>query len=148
MDAFFLAKAIELAKFASLLGEVPVAAIIVFENRVIGRGINLKETLQQPASHAEMMAIQQAATVLGTWRLQQTVMYSSLEPCPMCAGAILQARIPKLVFAAKDLRWGAAGTQYNLLQDPQFNHQVELSYQPVTQASSLLKQFFKTRRMQ
>lgn len=146
MDAFFLAIAIDLAKFGAVMGEVPVAALVVHQNKIIGKGINLKESLQQPSCHAEMLAIQQAASLLDSWRLNEATLYSTLEPCPMCAGAILQARIKKVVFAAKDLRWGAAGTHYHLLQNKSFNHQSDTLYLPSTQVEKMLKQFFKIRR--
>ena len=146
MDAIFIAKVYELARFAMLLGEVPVAALVVSNNTIIGTGINLKERCQQPSYHAEMMALESAAHKLGSWRLTNAVMYSTLEPCPMCAGAMLQARIKRLVFSAYDFRWGAAGTQCNLVQDTRFNHQIELLYYPLKKVETLMKNFFKVRR--
>jgi len=106
--------------------EVPVGAVIVHNSRIIGRGYNQIETLQDPTAHAEMIAITAAAAGLGSRRLEKCVLYVTLEPCPMCAGAIVLARIPKVVFGAADPKAGACGTLFNIVQDARLNHRVEL----------------------
>ena len=104
LDAFYIAQTVQLARFAPFVDEVPIAAIVTWRNKVIAHAFNLKEHLQQPSFHAELLAINEAARYLGTWRLNEATLYTSLEPCPMCAGAILQARIKRVVYAAKDLK--------------------------------------------
>jgi tRNA(adenine34) deaminase len=107
-------------------GEVPIGAIVVFENKIIGKGHNSIENLQDPTAHAEIIAITAAADHLGSRRLLNTKMYVTVEPCPMCAGAIVQARIPILVYGAADPKAGACGTLFNVVQDERLNHKVEL----------------------
>src|SRR5690625_3421170 len=124
MDEKYMELAIEEAIKAKALGEVPVGAIIVYENQVIAQGHNLRETSQKTLSHAELIAIEQANERLGSWRLENCTMYVTVEPCPMCAGAIVQSRIKRLVYGASDMKSGAAGTLLNLLQFPELNHQV------------------------
>ncbi len=104
-------------------GEVPVGCVIVYEGRVIGKGFNQRETLQDPTAHAEIIAITAAAARLGSWRLEETRLYVTLEPCPMCAGAIILARIPEVYFGASDPKAGVCGSLMNLLEDQRFNHQ-------------------------
>ncbi len=104
-------------------GEVPVGCVIVQDNRVIGRGHNQREMLQDPTAHAEVLAITAAAAHIGSWRLENTRLYVTLEPCPMCAGAIILARIPEVYFGASDPKAGCCGTLMNLLEDRRFNHQ-------------------------
>jgi len=127
--------------------EVPVGAVVVFEDRVIGRGHNLIETLQDPTAHAEMIAITSAANYLGTWRLEDTVLYVTLEPCPMCAGAIINSRIPQLVFGTFDPRFGACGSVSNVLIENGMNMEIDV-IPGILQArcESILKEFFKKLR--
>lgn len=128
--------------------EVPIGAVIVHDEIIVGKGYNQTETLQDPTAHAEMIAITAAATSLGTRRLENCTLYVTLEPCPMCAGAIVLARIPRVVFGAYDPKAGACGTLYNLVQDPRLNHRVDLvgGIREV-QCGDLLKEFFgKMRR--
>ncbi|MFZ0390157.1 MAG: tRNA adenosine(34) deaminase TadA [Calditrichia bacterium] len=106
--------------------EVPIGAVVVFENKIIGRGHNLTETLQDPTAHAEMIAITAAAEYLNSRRLLDTALYVTLEPCAMCAGAIVQSRIPLLVFGAADPKSGACGTLFNLVQDKRLNHRAQV----------------------
>ena len=106
--------------------EVPIGAVIVHKSRIIGRGYNQIETLQDPTAHAEMIAITAAAGDLGNRRLEECTLYVTLEPCAMCAGAIVLARIPRVVFGATDPKAGACGTLYNIVQDDRLNHRVEL----------------------
>lgn len=107
-------------------GEVPIGAVVVFENRIIGKGYNSIENLQDPTAHAEIIAITAAANHLGSRRLLDTAMYVTVEPCAMCAGAIVQARIPILIYGAADVKAGACGTLFNVVQDARLNHRVEL----------------------
>lgn len=128
-------------------GEVPIGAIVVFENRVIGKGYNLTEKLQDPTAHAEMIAITAAAESLGSRRLLDTTLYVTLEPCPMCAGAIVLARIPVLVYGSSDPKGGACGTLYNIVQDPRLNHRVEVIPGILeSKCSLILSDFFRKLR--
>ncbi|MEW6753700.1 MAG: tRNA adenosine(34) deaminase TadA [Candidatus Latescibacterota bacterium] len=126
-DARWMRQALEEASGAGHLAEVPVGALVVHGDRCIGRGANATEVEQDPTAHAEMLAIRQAARFLGSRRLLGTVLYVTLEPCAMCAGAIVLARIPRLVFGAHDPRSGACGSLRNLVQDPRLNHRCQVS---------------------
>lgn len=119
----FMRYALQEAQRAADAGEVPVGCVIVYENRLIAKAHNQRETLQDPTAHAEVLAITAAAAHLGSWRLENTRLYVTLEPCPMCAGAIILARIPEVYFGASDPKAGVCGTLMNLLEDPRFNHQ-------------------------
>ena len=128
-------------------GEVPVGAVVVQENRIVGRGHNQVETLQDPTAHAEMIAVSAAASTLGSWRLEGCVLYATLEPCAMCAGAMVLARIPLLVFGTFDPKAGACGSLRNLIQDARLNHRVDvISGVCAEEASALLKSFFQNLR--
>jgi tRNA(adenine34) deaminase len=128
-------------------GEVPIGAIIVSDNSIIGRGHNLTETLQEPTAHAEMIAITAAADYLKSWRLLDTRMYVTLEPCAMCAGAIVLARIPQLIFGTIDPKAGACGSLYNIVQDNRLNHNVDLQSGILENKCSLiLSDFFRNLR--
>ncbi|AMA71403.1 MULTISPECIES: tRNA adenosine(34) deaminase TadA [Aneurinibacillus] len=146
-DEYYMGLAIEEAKKAEALGEVPIGAVIVRDGKVVGRGYNLRETAKDPIAHAELIAIKEASETLGGWRLLGTTLYVTLEPCPMCAGAIVQARIPRVVYGAMDPKAGCAGSLMNLLQEERFNHQVEV-VQGICEAecSALLKDFFRALR--
>jgi tRNA(adenine34) deaminase len=123
--------------------EVPVGAVIVHEGRIIAKAHNQRELLRDPTAHAEMIAITQAAEAMQSWRLENTIMYVTLEPCPMCAGAIVLARIPEVVFGAQDPKTGAAGSLMNLLQDDRLNHQVRLTGGVMAQeCGAILRDFF------
>jgi len=127
--------------------EVPVGAVIVHDGRIIGKGYNQIESLNDPTAHAEMIAITAAATFLSDRRLLDCTLYVTLEPCPMCAGAIVQARIPRLVYGAWDPKAGACGTLFNIVQDDRMNHRVELAAGILEErCGSLLKEFFLTMR--
>jgi len=119
-------RALKEADVAMQEGEVPVGALIVFEGRVIASAHNQREQLQDPTAHAEMLAVTQAAAEIGSWRLENCTLYVTLEPCPMCAGAILQARIPVVVYGASDPKGGAVQTLYRMLNDSRLNHQCEV----------------------
>jgi tRNA(adenine34) deaminase len=123
--------------------EVPVGAVVVYENRVIGRGHNLIETLQDPTAHAEMLAITAAANYLASWRLDDTSLYVTLEPCVMCAGAILNARIREVIFGTADQRFGATGSVVNLLQNSRLNSSISVIPGILEiKCESILKDFF------
>ncbi|RQW18232.1 tRNA adenosine(34) deaminase TadA [Bacillus sp. C1-1] len=136
------------AKQALVYEEVPIGAVIVKDNKVIASAFNLRETDQLATAHAEILAIQKACNVLDTWRLEECTLYVTLEPCPMCAGAIVQARIPKVVFGASDYKAGCAGTLMNLLEEPRFNHRCDvISGVLAEESGQLLSSFFKGIRM-
>lgn len=135
------------AEAAFAEGEVPVGAIIVREDRVIATAHNLRETLRDPTAHAEMIAITQAAEALGGWRLEGCTLYVTLEPCPMCAGAILQARIPRVVYGALDPKAGAVHSLYQLLSDVRLNHRAELVPGVLSEScGGILTRFFVQQR--
>lgn len=142
-DERWMEYAIREATQAVKRDEVPIGAVIVHEGRIVGRGYNQTESLQDPTAHAEMIAITAAATSLGARRLDDCTLYVTLEPCSMCAGAIVLARIPRLVFGAYDPKAGACGTLYNLVQDPRLNHRVDLAGGiREEQCGTMLKEFF------
>ena len=146
-DVLWMEKTLELARQAGERDEVPVGAILVKDDTCVAAAHNLREQSGNPIAHAEMLVIQKASEKLGNWRLTDTILYVTLEPCPMCAGAIVLARIPKVVYATADPKAGAAGTIYNIVQDERLNHQVELVRGVCAEESSaLLKSFFKNRR--
>lgn len=127
--------------------EVPVGAIIVHEGNIIGRGHNLIETTNDPTSHAEIIAIRQASSYLNSWRLIDCTIYVTLEPCPMCAGAIINSRIKRLVIGALDEKRGCCGSVEDLVRHPRFNHRLDLTIGVLEEESSkLLKDFFKQLR--
>lgn len=146
-DEQWMRLALEEAARAAELGEVPVGAVAVFEGRIVGSGYNRKESDQDPTAHAEMIALRQAAETLGNWRLIGVTLYCTLEPCAMCAGAMIQARLERLVYGAPDTRFGADGTIINVLDVPAFNHRVEVLHGILAdQAGELLQQFFRQLR--
>lgn len=135
------------AEIAFEAGEVPVGAVVVRENRVIGKGYNQNGQLKDPTAHAEMIAITAAATALDNKWLEGCTLYVTLEPCAMCAGAIVLARIPTLVFAAYDAKAGACGTLMNIVEDTRLNHRVHVIPGVLdSRASALLREFFSLRR--
>ncbi len=139
--------ALEEANRARILDEVPIGAVIVHDDEIIARGFNLRESLQTTLTHAELIAIQEANTKIGSWRLEDCTLYVTLEPCPMCAGAIVQSRIKRVVYGAPDPKAGCAGTLLNLLDEPRFNHQVEVTSDILREeCAALLKDFFRDLR--
>lgn len=147
MKSYFMKLAYEEAKKAYCIGEVPVGAVIVKGNKVVGRGYNLKEKLKDPTAHAEMMAIKNASVELGGWRLIGCTMYVTLEPCAMCAGAIVNSRIDRVVIGTKDIRMGACGSSMNLLQNSGSNHKVDIEWNIMkSECSGILSDFFKKLR--
>ena len=141
--------AMQEAAAAEALAEVPIGALVVKDGQIIGRGHNLRETDQDPTAHAEMIAIRQAAEFLGSWRLLDCTLYVTLEPCVMCMGGIILARVPQLVYACRDPRVGAVGSIYNFSTDERFNHQVQVREGVLQQeCSEQLRSFFRRLRDQ
>lgn len=140
-------EALEEAKKAAALGEVPIGAVIVYKDEIIARAHNLRETTQNALTHAESMAIQEACSKIGSWRLEETTMYVTLEPCPMCAGAILQSRVPRVVYGARDIKAGCVDSLYRLLNDPRFNHECTVTEGVMAEeCGQILTDFFKALR--
>ncbi|MDT8419909.1 MAG: tRNA adenosine(34) deaminase TadA [Desulfuromonadales bacterium] len=147
LDEQFMRAALAEAAIARSKDEVPIGAVIVHAGRIIGRGHNLRETSNDPTTHAEMVAIRQAAEQIGHWRLLETTLYVTLEPCVMCMGAIILARIPRLVYASRDPRAGAVGSIYDFSRDERFNHRVEVTEGVLgEECSKLLSGFFQELR--
>ncbi len=142
-DAAFMGEALGEAEAAARLGEVPIGAVVVRDGRVIARGHNRRETDRDPTAHAEAEVLRQAAGVLGGWRLLGCTLYVTLEPCVMCAGAMVQARLPRLVYGTADPTAGAAGSVVDVLRDARFNHMVEVaSGVREAECGALLQEFF------
>lgn len=147
-DNKFMLEALKEAELAKAKGEVPVGAIIVRNGQIIGRGHNLREKMRSPLAHAELLAIDEASLTLNSWRLEDCTIYVTLEPCPMCAGAIIQSRIERLVYGASDPKGGCAGTIINLVEDERFNHQVSENISGIMgkEAAEQLSTFFRELR--
>jgi tRNA(adenine34) deaminase len=146
-DADYMEMALDEARKAFSAGEAPVGAVIVLEGSVIGRGFNRPISGKDPTAHAEIIALRDAAARQGNYRLPSAVMYCTLEPCTMCAGAIVHARIARLVFGAPDPKAGACGSIYNVVTDPRLNHRVEvLTGVLEDECGGLLREFFAVRR--
>lgn len=142
-----MAAALKEAEKAARKGEVPVGAVIVSEGKVIARGHNKRELANDPAAHAELLAIRAAAKKFGRWRLSGTTLYVTLEPCLMCMGAIILARVPRLVFGALDPKAGACGSLYNISEDKRLNHRVHVTSGVLgTESQEALKDFFRRLR--
>jgi tRNA(adenine34) deaminase len=122
----WMREALEEAEKATATGDVPVGAVVVFRERIIGRGRNRKEAMMDPTAHAEILALRRAAHERGTWRLTGAMLYSTLEPCAMCAGAMVNARIDRLVYGLADPKTGAAGSVYDIVRSPWLNHRMEV----------------------
>ena len=139
--------ALQLAGEAAARGEVPVGAVVVLDGRIVGRGANRTEARQDPTAHAELLALRDAAGRLGSWRLTGTTLYVTLEPCAMCAGACVLARIDRLVYGAHDPKAGMCGSLENLVEDPRLNHRIEVVRGVAArEAGELLREFFRGRR--
>lgn len=146
-DHHYMQEALEEAKKAAALGEVPIGAVIVYKDEIIARAHNLRETTQNALTHAESMAIQEACSKIGSWRLEETTLYVTLEPCPMCAGAILQSRVPRVVYGARDIKAGCVDSLYRLLNDPRFNHECTVTEGVMAErCGQILTDFFKALR--
>jgi tRNA(adenine34) deaminase len=146
-DEEAMESALALAGEAAAAGEVPVGAVAVFEGRVVGRGRNAREETRDPTAHAELLAVQEAARALGRWRLTGVTVYVTLEPCAMCAGAMVLARIDRLVFGAADPKAGAVGSLQDLSCDPRLNHRFPVARGVLGErCGGLLREFFRARR--
>jgi len=142
-DERYMSMALALAESAARQGEVPVGAVAVLGGQVVGRGHNRREAEQNPLAHAELLAMREAARHLGAWRLLGVELFVTLEPCTMCAGALIQARVSRLVYGAKDAKAGAVGSLYNVLEDPRHNHRVEVAAGVLEEpCAQVLKAFF------
>ena len=148
-DEAYMALAIEEAKKAAALNEIPVGAIIVLEDRVIARGYNKRETAKDATLHAEIVAIQEACKVLKRWRLAGATMYVTLEPCPMCAGAIVMSRIARVVYGAVDSKAGACESLFNIVNNKNLNHQVNITAGVCEEeCKNILQKFFMSKRQE
>jgi tRNA(adenine34) deaminase len=146
-DEKFMRLAMEQAETALRTDEVPIGAVIVQDGRVVAAAHNQRETLRDPTAHAEIIALTQASAALRSWRLDDCTLYVTLEPCPMCAGAIVQARVPRVVYGAVDPKAGAVESLYRLLSDPRLNHRAEVSGGVLAQGcSEILTRFFQAKR--
>ena len=146
-DLTFMRMALEEAARAPVVGEVPIAALIVHDGQVLAQTHNYRELWQDPTAHAEVIAIRTAAAALGTWRLTDTTLYVTVEPCAMCIGAIILARIPRVVFGAWDPKGGACGSVFDLTNEPHLNHRIEIVGGLLEEESqALLQQFFRQLR--
>jgi tRNA(adenine34) deaminase len=146
-DLEAMQEALALAREAGARGEVPVGAVALFEGRIVGRGANARETAHDPTAHAELLAVQEAARTLGRWRLTGVTVLVTLEPCTMCAGAMVLARIDRLVYAASDPKAGAVGSLLDLSQDARLNHRFPVERGLLgEEAGELLRSFFRARR--
>lgn len=146
-DDVFMSRALELAREAERAGEVPVGAVIVKDGQIVGEGWNRPISSNDPTAHAEIVALRAAAQTLSTYRLLDTTLYVTLEPCPMCAGAMVHSRVKRLVYAATDPRAGAAGTVFNIVQHPALNHRLECEGGVMAEeCGAMLRGFFAARR--
>jgi tRNA(adenine34) deaminase len=147
VDEIWMREALAEARRAAAIGEVPIGAVIVREGEAIGRGYNRREIDRDPLAHAEILAIRQAAERIGGWRLTECTMYVTLEPCAMCAGALVNSRVERLVWAAPDPKAGWCGTLGNLVQDPRLNHRLAMTTGVLeAESAALLRGFFASLR--
>ena len=146
-DEYYMSLALKEAEAAASEDEVPVGAVIVFENRVVGRAHNQRERLHDPTAHAEMIAVTQAASYLQNWRLTGCAIYVTIEPCAMCAGALVLARIDRIVYGVPDPKGGACGSVFNVVNEPRLNHRVQVTRGVLAEeCARVLSDFFKRRR--
>ena len=146
-DLHWMSAAVDEARRALAHGDVPVGAVVVHDGAIIGAGHNERELRQDPAAHAEMIALRQAAAALGSWRLLDTTLYVTLEPCAMCAGAIVLGRVPRVVYGTADPKAGAAGSVLDVLSEPRLNHRPVVESGPLAdECAALLREFFAARR--
>lgn len=148
IDDKYMKQAIKQARKAEAIDEVPIGCVIVFNDKIIARGYNKRNHKKNTLAHAELLAIDKASRVIGDWRLEGCTMYITLEPCPMCAGAIVQARIDRVVIGSMNPKAGCAGSVMNLLQEEGFNHKVDVTYEVLQgECSDLLTGFFRKLRL-
>jgi len=146
-DEQYMRQAIEAAKIAQENGDVPIGAVVVYENQIIGRAYNQREQLKDPTAHAEIIALTQAAAFIESWRLHGCTMFVTLEPCAMCAGALVLGRLDRLVYGCNDPKAGACGSLYNIVQDERLNHRLEITSGVLAdECAKLLQDFFRQKR--
>jgi len=147
IDERYMRMAIDAAQVAEENGDVPIGAVIVYQSQVIGRAYNQREQLKDPTAHAEIIALTQAASFIGSWRLHGCTIYVTLEPCPMCAGALVLGRLDRLVYGCPDPKTGACGSLYDIVRDQRLNHRLEVTSGVLAQdCAALLQTFFQKRR--
>jgi tRNA(adenine34) deaminase len=148
-DKRYMKTAVEQAKIAEENGDVPIGAVIVYKNQIIGKAYNQRQQLADPTAHAEIIALTQAAAFLESWRLHDCTIYVTLEPCPMCAGALVLSRMDRLVYGCDDPKTGACKSLYNIVQDERLNHRLEVTSGVLAEeCSGLLQEFFLRRRIE
>ncbi len=148
-DEFFMKEALREAQKAFEKDEVPIGAVAVYKSQIIGRGHNQTEGLKDPTAHAEILAITAAANALSSWRLNDVEMFTTVEPCIMCAGALVLARVKRIIFGARDEKFGGCGSVFNVVNEPKLNHRMEITEGVLKdQATSLMKSFFERKRKQ
>ncbi len=146
-DVLWMARALEMARLAEVRGEVPVGAVLVREEALVAEGHNLTVTTADPTAHAEVVTLRRGAARQGDWRLEGCTLYVTLEPCALCCGAIVLARVPRVVYGAPDPKAGMAGSLGNLLQHPRLNHRAQVTAGVLAEeAASLLREFFRAKR--
>ena len=146
-DEFFMKEALREAQKAFDRDEVPVGAVAVYRNQIIGRGFNQTEHLKDPTAHAEIIAITAAANALSSWRLIDVEMFTTVEPCTMCAGALVLSRVKRIIFGARDVKFGGCGSVFNIVTEKRLNHQIEITSGVMEkEAAALMKSFFKKKR--
>jgi tRNA(adenine34) deaminase len=146
-DEHYMEAALELAQEAYARGEVPIGAVLVRDGEILARNHNRREELKDATAHAEILVLREAGRLIGGWRLTGTTLYVTLEPCPMCAGALVQARVTRLVYGARDPKGGAAASLYNITSDPRLNHRLSVEEGILRErCAALLQKFFKERR--
>jgi len=146
-DEYYMSLALKEAEAAASEDEVPVGAVIVYQERVIGRAHNQREKLRDPTAHAEMVAVTQAAAYLQNWRLTDCAIYVTIEPCAMCAGALVLARMERIVYGVPDPKGGACGSVFNIVDEPRLNHRIQVTRGVLAaECSRVLSDFFKRRR--
>ncbi len=146
-DQYYMNEALKEAQKAFQEDEVPIGAVAVYKNQIIGRGHNQIERLQDPTAHAEIIAVTAAANALSSWRLEEVIIYTTIEPCIMCAGALVHARVKRIVFGARDEKFGGCGSIFNVVQEKKLNHRIEIVEGVMTdEAAGLMKSFFEKKR--
>lgn len=147
INEFYMTKALEEAQKAFDEDEVPVGAVAVYKNQIIGRGHNQTEQLHDPTAHAEIIAITAAANALGSWRLKDVVVFSTIEPCIMCSGALVLARVKKIVFGSRDEKFGGCGSVFDIVHEKRLNHRIDVAEGVLARESAaLMKEFFRKKR--
>lgn len=146
-DEFYMGKAIEEAKIAAAVGEIPVGAVVIYQKKAIARSYNLRETLPCATAHAELLAIEKACRALGRWRLTGCTLYVTVEPCPMCAGAIVNSRLDRIVYGCDDPKGGAVRSLFQIVDNPALNHRVEVTAGiRADECAAIMRDFFRSRR--